>query len=180
MAGQLLLLFLAAVVLKRQDHGVLTGDEGRLGYGLYDVLEGYIRTQSHTVRDNGLRVVLAVPAVELNTSTAGQQDTSVHLHARLAVELTARQICIMRRVDKVVTQRLVHVLVDFEAVGEHGRIVVRHEIVVEALDGELLLLAERPVRLVEADEAEYAVAVVVWKDDLVEARIALKLIGKVD
>jgi hypothetical protein len=81
----------------------------------------------------------------------------------------------MRRVDEVVTQGLVHVLVDLEAVGEDGRVVVRHQVVVEALDGQLLLVAVGLVGLVEADQAQYAVAVVVWKNDLVEARIALKL-----
>ena len=78
------------------------------------------------------------------------------------------------------TERLVHVLVDFEAVGKDGRVVVRHQVVVEAFDAELFALAERAVGLVEVYEAEDAVAVVVWKDDLVEARVALIFIGKFD
>ena len=119
------------------------------------------------MRDNGLLVLLAVPAVQLNAATAGEQHAPIHLHRRLATELSAYQISIVRRVDKIVTQRLIHVLIDIESVEKHGRIVVRHEIVVKALYAELLFGLEGLVRLVRVYQAQYAVAVVVGENDFV-------------
>ena len=70
MLGESFLLLLGAVVLERQDHRKVGRDEGRVGDGLDDVAEEYVGAQGHAVRDYGLLVVLAVPAVELDAAAA--------------------------------------------------------------------------------------------------------------
>lgn len=167
MFSQSFLLLFRAVILERQDHRKFGRDERRVGDGLHHVLEQNVGAQRHAVRDYRLLVFLAVPAVELDASTAGEEHTSVHLDARLAAELTSDQVGVVRRVDEVVTQRLVHVLVDVEAVEEDGRVVLGHEKVVEALFAHALFLFVLDVRLVQVDQTQYAVAVEVRKDDLV-------------
>ena len=132
------------------------------------------------MRYDRLLVFLTVPTIELNATTTGQKHSPIHFHRRFPAKLAPNQVSVVRRVDKVVTQRLLHVLVDVEPVQEHGRIVVRHQIVVEALYAHLLACLERLVGLVRVYDAEDAIAVVVGKDDLVEAWVALKLVAKLD
>ncbi len=122
-----------------------------------------------------LLVFLAVPAVELDASASGQQDSSVHFDGRFATELASDQVRVVRRVDYVVAQRLVHVLVQVESVQKDWRIVVRHQVVVEALDAQSLLFTKVFVHLVGVYQSQDAGPVVVGEQDLVEARIALKL-----
>ena len=77
------------------------------------------------MRDDGFLVfALAVPTVELDAATATEEDLAVHLYGRLASELASAQVRVVRRVDVVVRQRLVHVLVDLEAVEKDGRVLV--------------------------------------------------------
>ncbi len=71
-------------------------------------------------------VLLAVPTVQFNAPTAGQQDSPVHFDGALAAELPAYKVGVVRRVDDVVAEGLVHVLVDVEAIEEYGRVVVGH------------------------------------------------------
>jgi hypothetical protein len=97
-----------------------------------------ICAQGHAVCYDWLLVVLAVPAVQLDTPAAGQKYASVHLDGRLAAKLTPDQVGVVRRVDEVVAKRMVHVLVDVQAVQEHGRIVVGHQVVVKAFDRQAL------------------------------------------
>lgn len=155
------------MILERQDHRKFGRDERRVGDGLHHVLEQNVRAQRHAVRDYRLLVLLAVPTVEFDASTAGQEHAPVHLDARLAAELTSDQVGVVRRVDKVVTQWLVHVLVDVETVEEDGRVVLGHEKVVEALFAHVLFFFVVGIRLVQVDEAQDAVAVEVRKYDLV-------------
>ena len=67
------------------------------------------------MRDDGLLVLpLPVPAVQLNTAAAGQQDLPVHLHTGFPTKLSAAEIRVVRGVDVVVGQGLVHILVDIQ------------------------------------------------------------------
>ena len=89
------------------------------------------------VRDDRLLVfALAVPAVELDAATAGQQRLSVHLDRGLAAELAPAQVRVVRGVDVVMRQWLVHVLVDLESVEEDGRVLVRHQVATETIEAE--------------------------------------------
>lgn len=57
---------------------------------------------------------------------------SVHFHGGSSAELTAGQIGIVTGVDVVVSQRLIHVLVDVQPVQEHGSVFVGHQVIREA------------------------------------------------
>ena len=57
---------------------------------------------------------LSVPTIQLHTAAAGEQDLSVHLDTGFPPELSAAEICIVRRVDVVVGQGLIHILVDVQ------------------------------------------------------------------
>jgi len=50
--------------------------------------------------------------VSVNLPAPSEQDLAVHLDRRLAAELSAGEVRVVRRVDVVVTQRLIHVLED--------------------------------------------------------------------
>jgi len=65
---------------------------------------------------------------------SGQQHLSVHLDRRLSTELSAGEVGVVRRVDIVVTQRLIHVLEDVETVKQHWSVVIWHQISTETVD----------------------------------------------
>lgn len=87
MLSEPLLLLLRAVVLERQNHREVGRDESRVGNGLDDVAEEDVSAERHAVRDDGLLVFLAVPAVELDAAAAREEHAAVHFDARLAAEL---------------------------------------------------------------------------------------------
>jgi len=60
-------------------------------------------------------------------------DLSVHLDGGPAAELSADEVGVVRRVDVVVAERLIHVLENVEAVEQHGRVLVRHEVAAESV-----------------------------------------------
>jgi len=71
----------------------------------------------------------AVPA-------ACEKDLSVHLDGGASAELAWGEVGVVRRVDVVVGQRLVHVLVDVQTVQKHWRIVVWHQVTAEAVQAQ--------------------------------------------
>jgi hypothetical protein len=82
-----------------------------------------------SVSDDRLLVfALAVPAIEFDAPTAGQHGLPIHFYSALATELSAGQVSVVGRVDVVVGQRLVHVLVHIQPIQEHRRVLVAHHI----------------------------------------------------
>ena len=61
-----------------------------------------------------------------------------------------------------------------------GRVVVGHEVVVEAVEAEAVEAREGGARLVGVEAAQQRGAVVVGEEDLVEARVALRFVAEVD
>jgi len=64
---------------------------------------------------------------------AGKQNLSVHFYRGSAAKLTTNEIRVVRRVDVVVCQWFVHVLMDAEAVQEYRSVLIRHEIPAETV-----------------------------------------------
>jgi len=62
-----------------------------------------------------------------------EQHLAVDFDRRAAAKLPARQVGVVRAVDKVVTQRLVQLLVDLDAVQKYGRVLVRHQVAQETV-----------------------------------------------
>ena len=132
--GHLVLLVPAAVVLEGEDDRVVGRDKGAVPDGVDDVLEGNVGAHGLPVGDDGLVVrVVPVPAVQLDAAAPGQQALAVHLHAGLAAELASGQVRVVAGIDVVVRQGLVHVLVDVQAVQKDGGVLVRHQVVGQAL-----------------------------------------------
>mmetsp|Transcript_13572 Transcript_13572/g.32102 ORF Transcript_13572/g.32102 Transcript_13572/m.32102 type:complete len:226 (+) Transcript_13572:1077-1754(+) len=97
---------------------------------LDDVSEENLGGEGVAVEDDGF--FGSVPAVKLNTATARVENKAVHLDRRLPLELVARQVCVMRRVDPVVAQRKVHVLVRSQTVRHEHAIDRRIQVASEA------------------------------------------------
>jgi len=97
------------VVFKGQNHRVVGSLESSLCNGLNHLLCRDLRYKSVAVHNHGL-FGAAIPKVELYASAACQQALPVDLDRRFSSQLVAREVCIVRRVDKVVRQGLVHVV----------------------------------------------------------------------
>jgi len=69
----------------------------------------------------------------VGTSRRRTDDLTVHLDGGPAAELSADEVGVVRRVDVVVAERLIHVLENVEAVEQHGRVLVRHEVAAESV-----------------------------------------------
>jgi hypothetical protein len=81
-------------------------------------------------------IIGPIPTVEFDAPTAGQQYLTVHLDRALPAQLPTRQVGVVRRVDEVVRQWLVHVLEDGESVQKHRGISVGRQVMDKAIDGE--------------------------------------------
>lgn len=77
--------------------------------------------------NNGLLIFpLAIPAVQLDATTSGEQRLAVHLDGALAANLATRQIRIMRTIDIVMGQRLIHFHIEIKPIQKYGRILIGH------------------------------------------------------
>ena len=74
----------------------------------------------------------------LSTATKNFSNLSVNFDTRLSAKLSSSQVGVVTRVDGVGAERLVHVLVDVEPVEQDGSVLVRHQVLREALLAELL------------------------------------------
>jgi len=74
----------------------------------------------------------------VNRPTARQQYLSIHLNRRFAAKLSADEVGVVWRVDVVVTERLIHVLVNVQPIKEHWSILIRHQIPTEPVHRHLL------------------------------------------
>ncbi len=102
-----------------------------------DVTEEHIRAHRLSVGDNRLSLVLSrpIPTIQLNAPTSGEENLAVDFGGGLAAILSADKVGVMGGVDVVVTQRLVHVLVELDAVEEDGRVLVGHQETEETVAG---------------------------------------------
>ena len=69
---------------------------------------------------------------------SGEKDLPVHFDRGSSTKLSSAQVGVVRGIDEVVRQRLIHVLVVVEAVEEHGSVVVGHQIAAQAVDRQTL------------------------------------------
>ena len=103
------------MVFKWQNKRILWCHESTISDGVDDIFEEDVSAHCLAVGDDGLLVfTLSVPTVQLHTAAAGQQDLSVHLDTGFPPELSAAEICVVRGVDVVVGQGLIHILVDVQ------------------------------------------------------------------
>lgn len=70
--------------------------------------------------------------------TSGEQSLPIHLDRGFATKLPTRQVSIMRGVDKVVSERLLHVLTHVQTIQKDRCVLVRHQIATEAIVTQLL------------------------------------------
>jgi len=70
--------------------------------------------------------------------TSSEEHLTIHLDVGSATELSAGEIGVVGGVDVVVTERLVHVLVDVQPVQEHRSILIRHQVSTEPIHRHLL------------------------------------------
>ena len=77
-------------------------------------------------------------------------------------------------------QRLIHVVIDFQPIEKDGRILVGHQVACEPVARQLAGVTVRRIQLVELDDTLGTFRVEEWKEDFVQARIALGLIEPVD
>jgi len=96
--------------------------------------------------DDGLALG-PVPAVQLDAAAAQLQRSRVRLDGRLATQLVAEQVRVVRRVDVVVRQRLCHVLVDVQVRRVERVAQVRRQVRRERIQAQrdLVLYADRAV-----------------------------------
>ena len=95
------------MVLNGQDHRVGGVDEGTLLDCNENLSEADLAGESVTVVDDGTPIV-SIPAVQLHTATAREEDLPVELHGGLALQLVAGQVGVVTGGDVVVRQRAVH------------------------------------------------------------------------
>ena len=69
---------------------------------------------------------------EREKPASGQECLAVHLSGGFTTKLFAGQVGVVRRVDVVVVEVVVHLLVDLQIFQPHGRVVVRHQVVDES------------------------------------------------
>lgn len=169
------------MVLERQNHRIVGCDERTITNRIDHISEQNVRAHGHAVRDDRLLVLaLAVPAVQLHAPAAGQQRLPIHLDRTLAAKLPPRQIRVMRRIDVVVGQWLVHFHVLVQPVQEHRRILVGHQVAHEAVFGQQFVGAHLLVLFVRVDDLAGALFLVQRVQDLVQARITLLFVQKID
>lgn len=64
---------------------------------------------------------------------SGQQHLSVHLHWGSSSKLSAAQVSVVRRVDEVMRQRMIHLLINLQPVQKHRSVLIRHQIPTESV-----------------------------------------------
>lgn len=105
----------------------------------HQVTDGFCRSLSRVVPKSRLLAygpgLPNTPAgVRTRSAPASRQEhLSVHLHGGLAPELASGQVGVVGGADEVVGQRLIHILVQVEAVEKDRRVLVRHEVPAEAV-----------------------------------------------
>lgn len=65
------------MVLKRENHRVFRSDKSTVANGEYHIFEQYVSAHGFAVSDDRLFVHSAVPTVQLNAATPGQQHLPV-------------------------------------------------------------------------------------------------------
>ena len=93
---QLELLRFRTVILEREYHWVVTGDEGCVSDGVDHFLEIDVRAHRFAMRNHRLGFVLAVPTVQLDATTASQENLTIHFHRGSSTELAALQVRVVR------------------------------------------------------------------------------------
>lgn len=123
------------MILEGQYDGVVIVDEGCIRYRLDDILKKYGFCECEPMFDDG-NVVGSIVNIELDASTALLQCHLVHLALGIRVELVARQIRIVRRVNVVILHLLSHVLINFRFLGFNYAVVWRKYVVAETEEGQ--------------------------------------------
>ena len=177
---QLELLRFRTVILEREYHWIVAGDEGRVSDGVDHFLEIDVRAHRFAMGNHRFSFVLSIPAVQLDAATASQENLSIHFHGRSSTELSALQVRVVRGIDQIVAHGLVHVVVDFQTIEKDRCILVGHQVTREPVARQIAGVAVRGIQLVELDDALGTFRVEEWKENFVQARIALSFIQPVD
>ena len=122
------------MILNGQNHGVGRVDEGTLLDGNEDLPEADLAGEGVAVVDDGTPVV-SIPAVQLHTATAGEEDLPVELHRALALQLVAGEVGVVAGGDVVVGQGAPHVRL-IKVVSAHGSVLQVHHVASKALETE--------------------------------------------
>ena len=122
------------MVLNGQNHRVGRVDEGTLLDCNENLSEADLAGESVPVVDDGAAVV-SIPAVQLHTPTASEEDLPVELHRGLALELVAREVGVVTGGDVVVRQRAVHLRL-LEVVPQDRPVLQVHHVASETFETE--------------------------------------------
>ena len=89
------------MVLNGEDDRVGRGDKGRLSDGNDHLSEADLRCESVTVVDDWQPIV-AVPAIELHTTTPGEEDLTIELNGGVTFQLVAGEVSVVGGGDVIV------------------------------------------------------------------------------
>ena len=98
-----------AVLLQGEDHGVFGGSERVVPYRYYHFPKPNFCAPGVSVSDPRKVVRTSVPQIQLDAAAATAHDPHVGLHAALRGVLVPGEVGVVRGVDPVLRERVVHV-----------------------------------------------------------------------